>query len=424
MNILQIHNYYRQSGGEDTVVNQEKDLLELHGHAVTLYSLDNNDFGDDVFSKIKVAFLSIWNPISYMEIGRIIDEKKPNIVHVHNTWPLISPSVFWICRIKKVPVIQTIHNYRLMCLNGCLYRQDETTRKGKICNICVDKKFKWAGVRLSCYRGSKIQSLVLACSLYIHHKVGTWTKTIDQYIALTQFMATKLIQSGVPADKISVKANYVAHMRKTENSLQTESEMLHQSNNPYFLYVGRISDEKGVEYLLDSWNACRSDWLLQDAAYDLVIIGGGDIQEKLENHVSMYSEALDRGGSIFFLGKQDRKKVLRYMQNALFVVLPSKWFEGFPMTLLEAFNCNAPIIAPDHGAFSEIVEHEKNGYLYDPRETTALSRMLKQAASDKKQYSCMKNYIFNEVLPRYSLSVSYQQLINVYTNVINKASGI
>lgn len=249
-NILIVHNYYQIPGGEDTVVANEKKMLEKHGHKVILYSRNNAELKQ--MSKIRILFLpftTVFNLRTYKEIKKQIRRENIDVVHVHNTLNLISPAVYYAARSMKVPVVQTIHNFRLLCPGATFYRD------GHICEDCVKNGLKCA-VKYSCYRGSKAQTLVCAISTWLHRTTGIYGKI--NYICLTEFNKDKLLQlKHIKPERVFVKPNFVEN-----NSFIPEEERLNQ-----FVFVGRLDKLKGVDILFEAWKR------MGEGAIKLIVCG-------------------------------------------------------------------------------------------------------------------------------------------------------
>src|SRR5437773_765730 len=228
MKILVVHNYYKQAGGEDQCVAAEVEMLQAHGHEVTQYVLHNDAI--DRMSRLEVATRTIWSRRAYREIRELIHSHRPEIAHFNNTFPLISPAAYYAARAEKVGVVQTLHNFRLLCPNALFFRA------GRVCEDCLGKSIPWPGVVHKCYRGSRAASATTAAMLAVHRMLGTWREAVDTYIALTDFGRQKFIEGGLPPEKIAVKPNFV-----------------HPDPGPgagtggYAIFVGRLSEEKGLQ---------------------------------------------------------------------------------------------------------------------------------------------------------------------------------
>src|SRR5450830_1369347 len=228
MRILFIHNAYQHRGGEDSVVKAEIDLLRSHGHVVEIYGRHNDEIA--AIPRLSLAGQTLWSGITVDDVARLINSFNPDVIHVHNTFPLISPSLYWAANRARLPIIQTLHNFRLLCPQAMFLRES------KVCEDCLGK-VPWRGVVRGCYRGSPAQSLVLASMVTLHRVIGTWRNKVTRYIALNEFCRQKFIEGGLPAERIVVKPNFVDSPASVEASREG------------FLFVGRLSVEKGLSTL-------------------------------------------------------------------------------------------------------------------------------------------------------------------------------
>jgi glycosyltransferase involved in cell wall biosynthesis len=385
MKILVIHNKYQQAGGEDTVVNAETELLSSFGHDVHLWSVDNNNLPTGFQGKIKTALSA-----SYSETSRITAQNKlrsfrPDIAHVHNFFPQISPSVYDACINENIPIIQTLHNYRLICPGALLMRD------GKICELCVTGS-PYQAARYGCYRESKAGSLAVAHMVAQHRKKQTWNHKIDRFIALTEFAKSKFVQAGFPEHKIAVKPNFIKQ--------QSSEDIIDKPNTPYALFVGRLSEEKGIKTLVKAWrnlNGCCT----------LKVAGDGPLLHLLNNvdHIKN-------------LGYQDSKAVSQLMQQAAFLIIPSEWYEGFPMVLVEAFSHGLPAIASKLGSLAEIVTDGKTGLLFEPGNPNELADKVRQLINNIDECKRMGINAKSIYLSCYTPEQNIKKLLTIYQQAI------
>jgi len=315
LRILQVHTRYRQPGGEDVVVDVERQLLEAAGHRVKTHLIDNPV---DLRSSVASLARSPWNSRSAAQVLAKALEFRPDVVHVHNTWFALSPSVFPTLQDGGFPVVATIHNYRLTCVNALLYRD------GGPCLDCVGR-LPWRGVLHRCYRDSALQSAAVAVTIATHRARRTWHDDVSRIIVLTRFAANMLARSGIPESRIVVKPNAVTDPGPRSSP---------PSTNDSILYVGRFTEDKGVLDLLGAWGKAK----LRDL--QLTMIGSGPLLDRI------------RGSGepgITALGHVPSAEVHRRMLDARALVLPSRWFEGMPMVLLEAMAAGLPVVVPAHG---------------------------------------------------------------------------
>jgi glycosyltransferase involved in cell wall biosynthesis len=365
----------------------EKALLEAKGHQVTLIEISNDEIVG-VWGKANAAVSAIYSIASKQRVSAEIADFCPDIVHVHNFFPLLSPSVYDACGDARVPVVQTLHNYRLGCPNAMLLRN------GMACEDCLGKRIPWPGIVHGCYRGSRTQSAVVAAMLAFHWLRGTWQKRVDAYIVLTAFQKEKMVQAGLPREKIYVKPNYVfAPEKLVDKSL----------NGSYALFVGRLSQEKGVATLIDAY-------LQTNLQVPLKIVGDGPLREVLQARV----EATGLESAIESLGWQDKSAVLSLMCGANFLVFPSTWYEGFPVTILEAFACGLPVLASRLGSMAEMVEDGVTGLHFEAGNSADLANKLQWAYKHPKEMICMGKNARRTYEAQYTPEANYQQLMAIY----------
>ncbi len=389
--VLVVHERYRVRGGEDGVFETECSLLEKAGHKVVRYEKDNHDIPDRG-GRIGLALRTIWNPRTYREIRSIIREEKPDVVHCHNTFPLISPSVYWAAAREGVPVVQTLHNYRLACLNGYLFRE------GHVCEDCLGRT-PWRGVCRRCYRGSRAQSFVAAAMLLVHRLLGTWRRKVSRYIALTDFAKEKFVEAGLPARKISVKPNAFAAAGGEGAGLPATVERSGASapDRLRVIFLGRLSPEKGVDILLRAWAMLNKNGRDAPTARPLqspggpgaaeprpgpaltcVIIGDGPERVALEG----LANDLGISSSVRFLGALPREEALRELAGADLLVFPSLWYEQFAITPLEAMALGVPVLVSDVARGATIVEDGVTGRFFPAGDFAALGASLRAILSD------------------------------------------
>ncbi len=349
MRILQIHNHYREPGGEDTVAATEAELLRTAGHTVIEHRERNPD------SNLRAAgdfVRAPWNPSAAGRIGDLVRQHQPDVTHVHNTWYHLSPAVFGAIRRAGSPVVLTLHNYRLVCANSMLLR------KGKPCELCVGSRNPWHAVRYRCYRRSAIQSTVAASTISINRRRGTWESEVDLFLALTDFARDKMIEGGLPESRIIVKPNFVSDPGSRPSRAQ-DSDLV--------LFVGRLSPEKGPDILLDAWKRAGNNGLR------LEIIGDGELRKKLETGLPPDVEV---SGPLASLEVQER------MLTARALVLPSIWYEGLSMVMLEALGAGLPVLASALGAMPGVLGSLGSSWQVAPGDRDALAARLDGLSND------------------------------------------
>ncbi len=389
MKIVLVHNSYQQPGGEDVVFDHECRLLENHGHAVTAYRRSNHEI-EELSSIEKTMLLkrSIWASDTHREFSQLLARENPDIVHVHNTFLMISPSVYGACRDRGVPVVQTLHNFRLLCPAATFFRD------GKVCEECVDRSLL-RSVRYGCYRDSRMATASLAFMLAWHRHADTWNEMVDCYVALTEFARNKFIASGFPAHKIVVKPNFV----------DPDPGAGHNGGD-YAIFVGRLSPEKGLNILIDAWARLPK-------GHSLHIAGDGPERSRLERQVYERNVA-----GVRFLGRLAHDDMIAAVKAARCLVLPSLWYEGFPMCIAEAFACGVPVICSRLGGMQEIVEDGRTGLLFEPGDAADLAAKIEWAWSHPGDLCVMGLEARREYEERYAAEKNYTQLMGIYEQAV------
>lgn len=381
MRILLVHNRYQQPGGEDVVFQAEAGLLRSHGHEVEEWVEDNRDI--EGIPRVGLALRTVWSLPAARRLSAILDRHRPDVAHFHNTFPLISPAAYAICQRRGVPVVQTLHNYRLVCPNAMLFRA------GRPCEDCLGRVVAWPGVVHACYRGSRAQSAVTATMLAVHRLRGTWRHDVDLYIALTEFARRKFLAGGLPEERIVVKPNFVT-LKGRPAGPPAEG----------FLFAGRLSEEKGVRALLEAWRSLPSTILLR-------VAGTGPLAPLVER-------AARELPNVHYLGGLSHDELLGELAAAQALVFPSEWYEGLPMVILEAFACGRPVLAARRGAAEEIVAEGLTGSLWEPGDPANLATLVRRAAAQPERLVAMGTNARREYEQRYSAEANYRQLIEIY----------
>ncbi|MFY9527633.1 MAG: glycosyltransferase [Candidatus Acidiferrales bacterium] len=395
MKIVLVHNTYQLAGGEDVVFRNECDLLKRAGHEVVEYQRSNHDVSHFVpLRQLALAKRTIWASETRREFRRLLQLQKPDIVHVHNTFVMISPSIYWACRDAQVPVVQTLHNYRLLC-PGANFLRD-----GKVCEECLEHGV-WQGVRYGCYRGSRPATAVVAAMLTTHHFLGTWSRLIEYYLVPTQFARRKFIAGGLPPDKILVKPNFV-HPDPGEG---------HGDRN-YALFVGRLSPEKGLQTLLTAWASLPT-------SIPLHIVGDGPLRAELEEYVRQHGLC-----SVRFRGRLMWEETMAVMKKARCLILPSQCYEGaLPLTVVEAFASGTPVIASRLGAMQELISDGCTGLHFTPGDAQDLACKVERVWGHPTDMAEMSKQARREYEANYTAASSYKVLLETYRRAIgeNKA---
>jgi len=391
MKILLVHNAYQQWGGEDTVFEQELALLRDAGQRVATYRRSNHEIENyGPLDRLALARNTVWSEESRRDFGRVLASEKPDIVHVHNTFLLISPSIYWACYDANVPVVQTLHNYRLFCPSG------DFLRDGRICEDCLEHSL-WRSVRYACYGDSRSQSAVVATMLAYHRHKETWTRCINIYVALSEFARQKFIAAGLPANRIMVKPNFVL-----------PDPGMQQSQGEYAIYVGRLSPEKGVQTLISAWVRLGS-------SVPLIIVGDGPLYDTLRAQAS--ESALN---NIVFKGRMSRQATLDVTKRSRFLILPSECYENFPLTIPEAYACGVPVIAAAIGALEELVDEGVTGIKFRAGDAADLAEKVEWAWRHPARTSEMGRQARRAYEEKYTGERNYLQLRSIYDRVLNR----
>jgi glycosyltransferase involved in cell wall biosynthesis len=388
MKILVVHNRYRQAGGEDVAVRQEISLLKNHGHDVETLQEDNDAIVNPA-EGVLTAIRCVYSIQSCRQIHKAIGNFRPDLVHVHNFFPRLSPAVHYACHERGVPVVQTLHNFRLGCPGATLFRND------KVCEECLGLTVAWPAIKHGCYRNGRLATMAVANMLAIHRALGTWRKTVNTFIALTEFAREKFISAGIPADRIAVKPNFVV-----------DDAGAGSGDRGYALFVGRLSPEKGIETLLRAWR-------MIPAKRRLRIIGDGPM-------APMIREAAEQIHGIEWLGARGHSEVLQQLREAAVLILPSACYEGFPMVAAEAFSAGVPIVASKHGSLAEIVTHGGTGRLFTPGDGCALAQQIEWTYSHPADVAAMRAEARREYEMKYTPDRNYSMLMGIYRRAMEQ----
>jgi glycosyltransferase involved in cell wall biosynthesis len=396
--VLKVHNLYQQPGGEDESVRSECALLTRAGHTVIQYTRDNDEIATYNFiEKASLGPRTVWAWDSCDQIRALLRDEKPDVAHFDNTFPLISPAVYYACREAGVPVVQTLRNYRLLC-PGATFQ-----RKGRVCEDCLGRS-PWRGVLHGCYRDSRAATGAVALMLNVHRWLGTWNKTVDCYIALTEFSRAKFIEAGMPAKKIVVKPNFVYSPSMTDYSPSPITS--HESPDGPALFVGRLSLEKGVRTLLAAWQRLGN-------RIPLRVVGDGPLSTELEG----YARQQELSG-VFFDGRLSPEQTTAAMKRSRFLVLPSEWYETFGRVAVEAFACGVPVIASRLGAMEEIVADGRTGLHFTPSNAADLAAKVEWACTHPAEMSAMGRAARAEYEAKYTPERNYATLMGIYEQTL------
>lgn len=382
LKILICHNWYKNKGGEDVLVEKEMGKLQQEGHVVKLYDRSSSQIKKHA---LPLLFLSsIWSLKSYKELRKIIADFRPDILHVHNSFPLLSPSVFWAAASTKTPIVQTVHNYRQFCLNGLFFRNQQP------CEDCLGK-LPWRGVLYACYRNSRFYSFSAFLIIFFHRILETWKKNTCLYIVGNSFTKTKLVSAGISEAKIRVNFNLVDfEMRKPVNSRKTD-----------FLFLGRFSPEKGISLVLETAA------LLPEVNF---LLAGAHELEKPETFTLPSNVKICR-----WLRQDEVEEALR---KCLAIIVPSLWYETGPRVILEAFSQGCPVISSNFSSFREFVKHKENGLTFEAGNQKALEEQVRWAHSNPEAMHKMGLAAHQDFIQLYKPQYHYLRLIQIYEEAL------
>jgi glycosyltransferase involved in cell wall biosynthesis len=380
MRIAIVHARYRQPGGEDVVVEQETELLRDHGHDVVRFLRSNSSIAGE--GSVRVALDAIWSRRAAAELESFLLAERPDVVHVHNTFPVLSPAVFHVVRRFGVPGILTLHNFRLVCPSATLFRD------GEPCEDCVSRHVEFPALRHRCYRDSRSATAAVVAMNAVHGALGTWTDKVSAFVALTGFARDRFLAAGLPPERLHVRPNYVA-----DPGLRAESV---GSLDSRAMYLGRISEEKGVRVLLEAWREV-------DAILD--VYGDGPLLPELRRNASP---------NITFHGAVTRERASRALSEAAFLVVPSIWYEAFPLVVLEAYSLGLPVLASRLGSLAEVVTDGETGVHFSPGQPVELASAASRLLSNPGLRVTLGKGGRSTYEERYTPGHAYSRLLEIY----------
>lgn len=394
LKIMFVHNYYGSSApsGEKIVFENEIDLMRCHGHEVLTYCR----FSDEIRTKgslgtIQGALSTPWNPWSAAAIRREVVRTKPDIVHAHNTFPLLSPSIFYSIGPLTARVL-TLHNYRIFCPAAI------PMRAGQVCMECLDQKSPYPSLKHGCYRESRLATAPLAFSVSLHHWLGTWKRHIDAFIVLTEFQKKLMVQAGLPNDRVHVKPNFYPG---------NPQPLPWEKRGKYVVFAGRLSVEKGVEALIQAW----LKW--GESAPELRILGDGPLRESLQKMASRLPRV-----QIRFLGQLPPLDAEQQIASSQLLVLPSICFEGFPMVIREAFAYGTPVAVSNIGPLPSIVRNGVSGLTFTAHNVESLLHVVSSAWTKSGLLKKLGFGARMEFDTHYNDDTNYEMLMNIYNTAL------
>jgi len=391
MRVLLIHNRYRQRGGEDTVFDAERRLLERHGVEVETLVFDNADIPEDlsVGERLSLAVGTVWSREGADRVRAVVRDFGPDVAHFHNTFPLVSPAAYRAARRQGAAVVQTLHNFRLICPSAVLLRD------GAPCEACVGRPIAWPGIRFACYRDSRPETAVVAAMQTTHRALGTWRRHVDRYVALTEFARQRFIADGLPGELIEVKYNFVDPMPPPT------SQERHG-----FLFFGRLEESKGVATLLEAWSR------LPPTA-ELTVAGDGPLMGTVQ-------AASRRQPNISVLGRVGRDRIFDELVRARALIFPSIWYEGCPMAILEAFATGTPTIASRLGAMTELITDGETGILFGVRDADDLASKVLWADTHPQAMRTIGHGASSVYETKFTSSTHHKRLMVIYERAIQR----
>jgi glycosyltransferase involved in cell wall biosynthesis len=388
LRVIVVHNHYQQPGGEDVAVQDDYGVLVSRGHQVRLLEATNdhiNNFG----ARVQTALTTVYSPASRRRMAAAILEFKPDLVHVHNFFPVFSPSIDYACNDAGVPVLQTLHNYRLICPNSLLFRDSH------VCEDCLSKVFAWPGVLHGCYQGSHLGTAAVAAMASVHRILRTYERRVQAIIVLTEFARHKLVQGGLPAHKLIVKPNFVDVDPGQGAGL-----------GDYVLFAGRLSQQKGVEVLLKAWEVLG-------ARVRLRIAGDGPL-------IDYVRQRQGGAGGVEYLGYKSRPEITKLMQEARALIFPSLSYEALPRTILESFAAGTPVIASRLGSMESLVEPMQSGLHFAPGDVSDLVRQVNWMLDHPQEWQGLRQRTRAVYEARYSAERNYEMLMQIYETALRK----
>ena len=389
LTVLLVHNVYQRPGGEDRVFETEGGLLEEHGHRVLRYTLHNDAV--DGMSRAALAARTVWSRRAAADVGRTVRAEAVDVVHVHNTLPLASPSVFWAARRGGAATVHTLHNFRTVCPGALLLRD------GRVCRDCVGRALALPAVRHGCYRGSAAATAAVAATTAVHRAAGTYRRRIDRFVAMSECARDLFVAGGLPAAKVAVKPNALAR------------DPAPGPGGAAVLFAGRLTEEKGVRVLLRAW-AAHADLPALDVAGDGPLAG--------EVAAAAAGDARIRA-----LGWQGGPAMDALMGGAALLVAPSLWYEGWPLVTTEAMGQGTPVVATDHGAFPEMVDPGRTGFLFPRGDADALADRVRRALADPGRLAAMRRATWQAFRDRFSRGANYGRLRAIYADALAERWG-
>ena len=387
MKILLCHNFYQQPGGEDQCFEAEARLLEAGGHEVARCTAHNDAING--MGRLDAARRTFWNAETYARVRALVRRERPAVMHCTNTFPLLSPAAYYAARAEGVPVVQALHNYRLLCPNALFLRD------GRVCEDCLHRPLAWPAVLHGCYRGDRAATAVVAAMTAGHRMLRTWSRAVDLYYTPSEFARRKFLQAGMAADRIAVKPNFVAPDPGPGTG-----------RGGYVVFVGRLSPEKGLDVLLGAWARMGRPVRLR-------VVGDGPLADVVR-------AACSRDPRIEWQGWRPAEEVLSIVGEAACLVMPSTWYETFGRTIIEAFARGTPVVASRLGAMAELVDDGRTGRLFTPGDAADLAAKVQRLLADPAGLGRMREAARREYEGKYTADINYRLLLTIYERAVRR----
>jgi glycosyltransferase involved in cell wall biosynthesis len=397
MRILVVHGRYRSAApsGENNVVDQESAALTAAGHEVTLFQRDSDEIATwSLARKATLPALTVWNPEVRRDLARRLERERPDVVHVHNTFPLLSPSVLTACHDAGVPVVATLHNYKLLCASGDFFRD------GSPCHDCAGGRVT-PGLRHGCYRGSRAATVPVAAGLVLRRR--TWRELVSAYVFISAAQRDLMRHLALPPERVFVKHNFVVPVDASGDE-----------PDHAVVYLGRLDAAKGLPLLMRAWDVFRSR--RPRSGLRLVVAGGGPLAEEVSDWAATRS-------SVDVVGMLPPDEAARLLQRALAAVVPSQWEETFGLVAVEAMAAGVAPVAPGRGSFPELVTHGVNGVLFAPGDPAALAAVLADVDGEPERFRAYGRQARATYQKRFHPAANVEELLAVYRFAIENPVG-
>ncbi len=388
MKVMMCHDYYQQRGGEDEVFEAEANLLGEHGHEVIRHTVHNDSIGRG--NRLATGAGAVWNVAAQHRLRALLRQHRPDIVHCYNTFPLFSPAIYYTVKAAGLPLVQSLHNFRLLCLNAAFYRD------GAVCEDCLRRTLPLPGIRHRCYRGSRLGSLSVAAMQVTHRVLRSWHRKVDVFLlGSTQFALERFIRAGFPAEAFVLKPNFVH-----------PDPGMGQGGGGYALFVGRFDVTKGIDDMLQAWRSLAP-------AVPLKIVGDGPLAVQ----VRAAAQQLEQ---VEWLGRKPLNEVHGLMQEARLLVFPSRWYEAMPRTIIDSFAVGTPVLAARMGAMRDLVQDGRSGLLFEPGNVDDLAAKARRLYAMTAGATTMRDYARQVFLENFTAAKNYDLIMQAYARAVER----